>query len=268
MPVVWEENKMSKVLLSVIIIAKNEEKRISRLLDAVISWADEVIVVDDLSIDQTAAIAQQKGARVLKKKMEKEGAHRNWAHAQARNEWIISLDADEVPTEELKEEVSAVLREPKDQAYTIPRRNFIGDYWIRWGGFYPASQIKLLQKSKFRWEEVEVHPRAFLDGTCGHLKKDLLHYTYKDTADFIRKMNNQTTLEAQKWFNYSKINPKKAGYKMNMFHVLWRMHDRFMRAYFRKRGYRDGFIGFLMACFASLYQLVSYAKYRELTKQQ
>lgn len=257
-----------KVPLSVVIIAKNEDRRIGRALDSVVSWADEVIVVDDESTDQTVSVARLKGARVLTKKMEKEGAHRNWAHAQARNEWILSLDADEVPTEELKEEVARTLAHPDADAYTIPRRNFIGEYWLRWGGFYPASQIKLIRKARFKWEEVEVHPRAFLQGTCGHLTSDLLHYTYKDCADFLKKMNSQTTLEAQKWFNYSKENPKKAAYKMNVVHTLWRMHDRFTRAYFRKRGYRDGFIGFLMACFASLYQLVAYAKYRELQSEK
>ena len=259
---------MEKIPVSVIVIAKNEASRIGRTLDPVVAWADEVIVVDDESTDATASIAQQKGAKVLKKKMEKEGAHRNWAHAQARNEWILSLDADEVPTEELKEEIAGILKKPEADAYTIPRRNFIGDYWLQWGGFYPASQIKLIRKAKFKWEEVEVHPRAFLEGPCGHLTKDLLHYTYKDCADFLKKLNSQTTLEARKWFNYSKENPKKAAYKMNVTHTLWRMFDRFMRTYFRKRGYRDGFIGFMMACFASLYQLVAYAKYRELQKEK
>jgi len=259
---------MKKVPLSVVILAKNEAHRIAGSLDAVVSWADEVLVIDDESTDATSAIAQQKGARVIRKKMENEGAHRNWAHAQARNEWIFSLDADEVPTAELKEEISRTLPQSEFDAYSIPRKNFIGDYWLQWGGFYPASQIKLLKKSKFRWEEVGVHPRAFMNGPTGRLTQDLLHYTYRDSGDFLRKLNNQTTLEAQKWAEYSHHNPKKAAYKMNVVHALWRMFDRFVRTYFRKRGYRDGFTGFVMACFASLYQLVSYVKYRELKQSE
>ncbi|MDP2923651.1 MAG: glycosyltransferase family 2 protein [Candidatus Omnitrophota bacterium] len=255
----------NKISISVVILAKNEAGRIKDCLLSVIDWADEVIVVDDESIDNTVEIATSLGATVFIKKMDVEGKHRNWAYSKTRNEWVLSLDADERPTAELKEEINALLvNNPKENAFTIPRRNFIGDYWLRWGGQYPSAQIKLFRKDKFKWEEVEVHPRAFLEGDCGYLQKDLIHYTYRDWADFLKKLNNQTTLEAKKWYKLSLENPKKAGYKMNTFHACYRTVDRFIRTFFVKKGYRDGFIGFMIAYFASLYQMVSYAKYREL----
>jgi glycosyltransferase involved in cell wall biosynthesis len=256
---------MAKIKISVVILAKNEEARIKDCLLSVLGWADEVIVVDDKSTDKTVSLATELGAQVYIKEMNIEGAHRNWAYAKSKNEWVLSLDADERITEELKEEITRVLAaNPKENAFTIPRKNFIGDYWIRWGGLYPSAQIKLFRKDKFKWEEVEVHPRAFLEGECGHLTKDMLHYTYRDWADFVKKLNNQTTLEALKWYKLSLENPKKARYKMNLFHALWRTLDRFIRTYFAKKGRRDGFNGFMIAYFASLYQIVSYAKYREL----
>ncbi|MEI8349196.1 MAG: glycosyltransferase family 2 protein [Candidatus Omnitrophota bacterium] len=256
---------MARSALSVIVLAKNESQRIKGCLDSVREWVDEIIVVDDESSDNTPEIAKALGANVFIRKMEIEGQHRNWAYAQAKNEWVLSLDADERVTEELKEELAILLTtKPKENAFTIPRRNFIGNYWIRWGGQYPSAQIKLFRKDKFKWEEVEVHPRAFLEGVCGHLQKDLIHYTYRDWADFLKKLNNQTTLEAKKWYKLSLENPKKARYKMNFFHASWRTLDRFIRTFFAKKGYRDGFIGFMIAYFASLYQIVSYAKYREL----
>ncbi len=258
---------MSKIPLSIVILTKNEEKRIADCIKSVSGWADEVIVVDDESTDKTEKIAANLGARVLVKKMNVEGKHRNWAYAQAKNEWVFSLDADERVTDELKEEIENVFKSnPSFAAFTVPRRNYIGDYWIRWGGLYPAPQIKLFRKDKFRWEEVEVHPRAFLEGTCGHLKSDLLHYTYRNWEDYLRKLNKQTTLEAVKWYKLSKVSPKKARYKMNFIHALWRMMDRFIRTFFVKKGYRDGFVGFMVAYFSSLYQIVSYAKYREFQK--
>lgn len=258
---------MNKLLVSVIILAKDEETRIPDCIKSVIEWVDEVIVVDDESSDKTHQIAASLGAKVFKRKMDIEGRHRNWAYSQAKNDWVLSLDADERVTEELKEELSQLLQSAVPcNAYTIPRRNFIGDYWIRWGGQYPAAQIKLFRRSKFKWEEVEVHPRAFLSGECGHLKSDLIHYTYRNWQDFLRKLNNQTTLEAKKWYKLSLKNPKKARYKMNFGHALWRTLDRFIRAFFVKRGYRDGFVGFMVAYFSSLYQIMSYAKYRELIK--
>ena len=260
---------MSKIPLSIVILAKNEEKRIEDCIKSVREWANEVIVVDDESTDNTPRLAKELGAKVLVQRMDVEGKHRNWAYSKANNEWVLSLDADERLTEELKDEIESILASaPEFNAFTIPRRNFIGDYWIRWGGMYPSAQLKLFRKDKFKWEEVEVHPRAFLDGKCGHLKGDLIHYTYKDWASFLGKLNNQTTLEAKKWYKLSLTNPKKAGYKMNLLHALWRTFDRFFRAFIAKRGYRDRFIGFMVAYFSSLYQIVSYAKYRDLVKKR
>ena len=260
---------MNKTKVSVVILAKNEATRIKDCIESVRGWADEIIVVDDKSTDNTVSIVNDLGVTVFIKEMNIEGAHRNWAYAQGKNEWVLSLDADERLTPELKDEISQVLpTKPKANAFTIPRKNFIGDYWIRWGGQYPSAQIKLFRKDKFKWEEVEVHPRAFLEGECGHLTKDMLHYTYRDWADFLKKLNNQTTLEALKWYKLYLENPKKARYKMNLFHALWRTLDRFIRTYFAKKGRRDGFVGFMIAYFASLYQIVSYAKYRELKSKE
>jgi len=257
-----------KVPVSVVIIAKNEEKNIKRSLEH-LDWVDEIIVVDDESTDRTREIAESIGANVFIRKMDIEGRHRNWAYQKSRNKWVLSLDADEVPTDELKKEIAeTVLSNTPFSALTIRRRNFIGDYWIKGGGLYPSPQLKLFKKDKFKWEEVEVHPRAFLEGECGHLKYDLLHYTYKDWGDFLRKLDKQTTLEARKWYKLSLEDPKKANYKMNVVHAIWRVLDRFIRAYIAKKGYRDGFIGFMIAYFASLYQIVSYAKYREIKKNE
>lgn len=256
---------MDRAPVSVIILAKNEEKRIEDCLKSVHDLADEIVVVDDESHDRTSEIAKNLGARVLVKRMDVEGRHRNWAYSQARNGWVLSIDADERPTDELKEEIKAVLsNEPSQNAFTIPRRNFMGNYWIRGGGLYPSPQLKLFRKDFFKWEEVEVHPRAFLDGECGHLKSDLLHYTYNNWGDFLNKLNKQTALEARKWYKLSLEDPKKARYKMNVPHALWRVLDRFVRTFIFKKGYTDGFVGFLVAYFASLYQIISYAKYREL----
>ena len=149
---------MDKVPLTVVILAKNEERRIEDCLKSVIDWAQEIIVVDDESCDSTVEISRRLGAKVLIKNMDIEGQHRNWAYAQGSNSWILSLDADERVTPELRDELKEIINSnPIPNAFTIPRRNFIGDYWIRWGGQYPAAQIKLFRPDKFKWEEAEVH---------------------------------------------------------------------------------------------------------------
>lgn len=257
---------MPSETLSVVIITKNEETRIKDCLESV-KWANEIVIVDDNSIDRTVEIAQKYTDIIFQKKMDLEGRHRNWAYAQASNGWVLSLDADERVTPELKEEIAALLREsPEFEGYTIPRRNYIANHWVRFGGWYPSAQLKLFKKGSLRYEEAEVHPRIIFDKPWGNLKSDIIHYSYRDFTDFLNKTNKQTTLEAIKWHKLSLSDPKKAAYKMNLFHTLWRTLDRFIRAFFAKKGFRDGFIGFMVAYFSSLYQLISYAKYRELKR--
>jgi len=266
--------------LSVVVLTKNEEKRLADCLESV-RFADEIVVVDDESTDRTEEVARRHNARVLHRKMDLEGRHRNWAAQQARNEWILSVDADERVTPELAEEIralfscaeapacrtgrgagrrggassSAGLGTPPFQIYSIPRRNFIGKRWLRHGGWYPSPQVKLYRRSAFRWEETTVHCRAISDQPWGSLQGDLIHYSYRDLGDFIGKLNRQTTLEAQKWL--------LDGRKMGRGKAMWRSLDRFCRAYFGKKGYKDGWIGFAAAVLAGLYQFVSYAKYWE-----
>lgn len=245
------------VSVSVVVLTKNEERNITACLESVSGWADEIIVVDDESSDKTCDIAQKYGCRVIKRKMDVEGRHRNFAYAQAKNQWVLSLDADERATPELREEIAKILSANfSENGFTIPRRNFIGTYWVKYGGWYPSPQLKFFRRDKFRYEEAGVHPRAFMDDPCGHLKSDIIHYSYRNLEDFLNKLNNQTTREAQKWFQQNK--PMRLG------RFLWRSLDRFIRTYVARKGYKDGFIGFAIAYFASLYQFISYLKYREL----
>lgn len=258
---------MNEIKLSVVIVAKDEEERIEDCIKSVLNWADEIIIVDDESTDKTADIAKGLGVKVLARKMDIEGRHRNWAYSQAKNDWVFSVDVDERPTEELKREISEIIQVTSHTHFSIPFKTYLGTYWIRWGGWYPASKVKLFRKSKFKYEEVEVHPRIITEGSCGHLKGEVIHYSYRDWGDYLNKTNKQTNFEALKWYKLSLVNPRKAGRKMNVMHALWRTFDRFFRAFIAKRGYRDGFTGFMVAYFSSLYQIVSYAKYRNLVKK-
>ena len=251
---------MDKIPISVVILTKNESFRVKECIGSVRNYVDEVVVIDDMSTDNTVAIAQELADIVIIRKMDNEGKHRNWAYSQAKNEWVLSLDADERATPELIEEIrNSKLTADGFVAYSVPRRNYIGNYWLKHGGQYPAAQLKLFRKDKFKYEEVQVHPRAFLEGECGHLKKDIIHYSYRDFADFVNKLNKQTTLEAQKWID--------TGRKMSFGHALWRTIDRFFRKFIGKKGRKDGFMGFMLAVFDSMYQIISYAKYWELKQR-
>jgi len=245
----------ANIPISVIVLTKNEQACISECLDSV-KWADEIIVVDDESTDRTIEMVRRYTDKVFIKKMDVEGRHRNWAYAKARNNWILSLDADEKVSDALKKEIALVINSLDFVAFSIPLRNYIGNYWVRYGGWYPASKVRLFRKDKFKYEEVEVHPRVFIDGKCGHLRSDIIHKGYPDLEHFLNSVNRQSSLEAIKWINTNR--------RMSLPHAFWRAADRFFRRYLRKKGYKDGLYGFIIAYFDSLYQILSYAKYREM----
>ena len=249
---------MNKVPVSVVVITKNEEKNIADCLKSVYGWAQEILVVDDESTDKTVVVASQFADKIFYRKMDVEGVHRNWAYAQAKSEWVLSLDADEIVSDELKEEIALAVQSQGFHAYSIPLKNYLGNYWVRYSGWYPAGKLRLFQKSRFKYEEVEVHPRVFLDGETGHLTKDIIHKGYPDIEHFLSSLNRQTTLEAKKWIN--------TGRQMSFGRALWRTLDRFPRSFIGKKGYKDGFHGFVIAYFASLYQIISYFKYCEMRK--
>ncbi len=178
-----------KITLSVVILTKNEQDNIAACLSSVKS-ADEIIVVDDESIDQTVEIARHYTNKVFIKKWDVEGRHRNWAYAQAKNDWVLSLDADEQVSEDLIEEIRDTLNKNTGYvAFSIPLRNYIGGYWVRHGGWYPAGKVRLFKKDRFKYEEVEVHPRVFIQGECGHLKCDIIHRGYPDFEHFLNSVN-------------------------------------------------------------------------------
>ncbi|HDM37567.1 MAG TPA: glycosyltransferase family 2 protein [Candidatus Omnitrophica bacterium] len=246
--------------LSVVIITKNEEENIDKCLKSVSGWADEIIVLDDESTDKTAEIATRYTDKVYTKKMDIEGRYRNYAYSLSKNDWVLSLDADEIVTDELKSEIDRTLSvNTKYNAFSIPLKNYIGDYWVRFGGWYPAAKVRLFRKDKFKYEEVGVHPRIFLEGECGHLKGDIIHRGYPDITHFLNSLNYQTTKEAEKWYNDKR--------RMSFLRAMRKTVDRFFRAYIIKQGFRDGFIGLVVAVFSGLYQFLSYAKYRQLKKQ-
>ncbi|MBU1006224.1 MAG: glycosyltransferase family 2 protein [Candidatus Omnitrophica bacterium] len=242
--------------ISVVTIAKNEEANIADCVSSTKGWADEHIVVDDFSTDRTIELAKANGAVVFQRKMDVEGIHRNWAYQKAKNEWVLSLDADEEITKELKDEITVAIQSDECMVYNMPLRTYIGNYWVRYGGWYPGRKDRLFKKNEFKYEEVGVHPRVFYEGKCGRLNNDIIHKGYEDFAELFRGLNSQTTLEAQKWFNEKR--------KIGTGKMLWKAFDRFFRTYARKKGYKDGIVGLVVAANSAMYQVLSYAKYWEL----
>ena len=251
---------MGKVPVTVVVITKNEEENIGEGLTSA-GFADGKVVLDDNSSDKTVEIARQFTDRVSSRRMDIEGIHRNYAYSLAKNDWVLSLDADERVSPELAEELAMLFKGGMvHKAYTIPIKTYIGSRGIRYGGWYPAPKVRLFEKKSFKYEEAEVHPRVFIKGSCGHLKGDIIHYSYRDFHDFFASLNNQTTLEARKWF--------KEKRKIGFLRMYRKFVDRFLRAYLLKQGFRDGFLGLMVAYGNGLYQVMSYAKYWEMLNKE
>ncbi len=252
---------MEKIPLSVVIITKNEEQNLPDCLESV-KWAKEIVIVDGFSADRTVEIAKRYTDKVHLREMDVEGRHRNFAYSLATQGWILSLDADERVSPELAKEIGEVVskNDSNFSGHAIPIKTFIGKRWIKKAGYYPARKLRMHRKGAFRYDESGVHPRAFLEGKERPLQHDILHFGFRDVTHFFDKLNNQTTLEAQKWISdRRKIKTPK---------LIYKSIDRFLRNYVGKKGFKDGFMGFLMSVGHGYYQLLTFGKYQELKKRK
>ena len=191
--------------LSVTIVAQNEERTIAQVLAAVRDIADEVIFLDSGSTDRTIEIAKSFGIRFYHQDWLGYAEQKNKAIDLATGEWILSLDADEVLTPALVDEIRARMQRgvPDDVAgFKIPRVLFIGDTPVRGGGFYPDAQLRLIRKGKGRFQPRVVHESIKVEGEVRQLKHDMLHYAYRDVEQFAVTMDQYARLSAQHYFEH------------------------------------------------------------------
>ncbi|NQT95128.1 MAG: glycosyltransferase family 2 protein [Candidatus Omnitrophica bacterium] len=248
-----------KYSISVVTMTRNSATKIRDCLESA-KWSDDIVVIDDFSKDNTLDIVGEYTNNIHQRKWENEGRQRNFAYSKAKNEYILSLDSDERITSELQDELIRLAEEGfTHNGYNVPHKNYIGNRWIRHGGWYPNRKLKLFKKSEFRYAEEEYHPPAIMEGERKDLNGEIIHLAYKDFSDMVRKVDHQTNFESEKWFRDKR--------KMSLARALRKSFDRFFKAYFLKQGFRDGFLGFMMAFFGGFYQLLSYAKYAELKKE-
>ena len=251
--------------LSVVIIAKNEQGRIKDCLESVTGFADEMVVVDDESTDDTRAIALKYTDTIFTRHMDIEGKQRNFGASKAKNDWIMLLDCDERLTDELKNEITQTLKEgdPKIAAYWAPQINYFGDVQLNHGG-WSNPHIRLYNKNYVKWSEADydvIHPGLkFSEGyRAGNLKCKTIHYSFSNVENFIAKINRYSTLEAIKWH--------LDGRKMSQGKAMWRSWDRFFRRFISKKGYKDGYYGFVAAVLSGFHEFAAYSKYKEIREK-
>jgi glycosyltransferase involved in cell wall biosynthesis len=246
--------------LSVTIITLNEAAHIGAAIDSV-SWADDIIVVDAGSTDDTVAIARAKGARVEVRDWPGYAAQKQYATSLATHDWIFSLDADERVTPELAREIRAVLEAgPTAYGYRVPRVTFHLGRWIRTTDFYPDYQTRLFDRRHARWQGRLVHESVQVDGPRGHLRAELQHYSFRDLADQIDRVNAYSSLSAQQMF--------EAGRRSGPLHLLVHPLAAFLRNYVLRRGFTDGTVGLTISLVNSYGVFLKFAKLWERQRQR
>ena len=236
--------------LSVVISAFNEEKRIRQCLNS-ITFADEIIFVDNSSTDSTVAVAKKYTKKIFTRPNNLMlNVNKNYGFTRATGDWILYLDADEIASEELKNEIQSTINTEKDiYGYWIPRKNFIFNKLILHGGWYPDFQMRLFKKGFGKFEERHVHEMIAVDGKTEYLRHHVLHSNYESISQFLHKATviyapNEATELLRK------------GYTFNFVDCFRFPSKEFMSRFFAREGYKDGFHGLMLAIFMAFYHFI------------
>lgn len=253
---------MKQLKISVVIATKNEEKMIKDCLESV-KWADEIVIIDDFSEDKTVEIAKKFGVKIFLHKWPGFSKQKNYGFKRATGDWILSLDADERVTPELKEEILKEIKKTKNpfSGYHIPRLNNILGKDMYFGGWYPDYQKRLVRREKFKRWKGKLHEEMLVRGQTGKLKSNIYHITHRGLSWMVEKSLVYTRHEAEEMLKAK--HPKM---------VWWRffrpMAQEFFYRLIKKSGWRDGIIGWIEAIYQTFNKFLIYARLWEMQNFQ
>ncbi|MFH1090789.1 MAG: glycosyltransferase family 2 protein [Pseudomonadota bacterium] len=245
--------------LSVVVICHNEVSNIEACLESV-TWADEIVVVDSGSTDRTVELSRGYTDRVYTRPWAGYPAQKNAAFDLAASDWILSLDADERVTPGLAEKIKAVLAasDPGLDGYFLRRKVFYGRKWLRYGGFHPERILRLFRRGRGRCSDRTVHETIEVTGKTGLLQGYLEHYTYKSVSDYLQRLERYSSLSAEEYHRQGRT----TGPVRMSGHAIFS----FLQMFIFRRGFLDGYEGFLLAVLYSFYTFAKYAKLKELAE--
>jgi glycosyltransferase involved in cell wall biosynthesis len=250
---------VNKLPISACIISGAEAHRIGRTLASVADWTSEIVVVLNPEVtDGTDKVAETYGAKVFRKPWSGFIGQKNSAAAKATQPWILGVDADEVVSPKLKDEIAQALGQGLPgsvSAFEFPRCTFYFGRWIRHGDWYPDRVIRLWKKDAARWAGIEPHAALEVRGTVNPLRGDLLHYT----TDSLNRQVAKTIAYADDFARHCQEQGRKIYPSDLLFRPVWR----FFRGYFLKLGFLDGWQGFTIAWMTAFYTFLRYARARE-----
>jgi len=247
---------MIRLPISVCIVASNEAHRIRPALDSVREWVGEIIVaIDDKVTDGTDRVAGAYGAKVISQPWSNCAAHRNFASAHAVQPWLLAIDADEVISEALRDEIVAVFSQqggrPPPAAYSFPSLSFFCGRWIRHGDWYPDRKVRLWRKETGQWEG-DPHERLVLQGRVLPLRSNLLHYSNESIDHILKKIGHFSSMFVRR----CQAEKRRVGWTDLAIRPFWK----FFRAYILRRGFLDGWPGYFIAWMDAFSTVTRYAK--------
>ena len=248
--------------LSVIIPTFNEAEQIEAALQSV-SWADELIVVDSFSEDDTVPIAKAQGAQIFQRTYTGPADQKNWAIPKATHPWILLLDADERITDALRLEIINLLQQAsiETDAFWIARQNYFMGQRVRYSGWQGDAVIRLIRRDVCRYNNKQVHEEIDTTGlTIGRLQHPMIHYTFKNLEHYLDKTRRYSNWSAQ---DHLADTPH-----VTYFHLLGKPFFRFIKHYIIGRGFLDGKVGLIISVIMAWGVFLRYVKIKELQKQE
>lgn len=246
--------------ISAVVITYNETNNIADCLES-INWTDEIIVIDSGSSDNTAEIAKKYTDKVIIQEWKGYSNQKNYGINLAKNDWILSIDADERVPSDLKNEILKVIESKDFNGYFLPRHSYFLGKWINHCGWYPDYQLRLFKKTKGKFNERVVHEGVGVSGKIGYLTHDLIHFPYGNLTHYFEKLNEYTDLS-------SKELREKRNKKFNVFQLLFHPPFVFLKSYFWKLGFLDGLAGLGVSILNAMNTFVKYAKLWELNREK
>lgn len=248
--------------ISCVIITLNEEKNIEKCVRSVLPVVDEVVVIDSLSTDRTKEICIRIGARFIEHAWEGMIEQKNWAVKQAKYPYILSLDADEVLSEELTKSIRHVKENWTHDGYYFNRLNNYCGKWIRHCGWYPDRKLRLWDSRKGKFTGSNPHDRFEMEEMASKkfLKGDLLHYSYHNITQHINQANHFANVGARTAF----LNSKRSNLILILFKPTWK----FFRDYILKLGFLDGYFGFIICTISANATFLKYIRLKEIWSQE
>jgi len=250
------------VSISVVVITFNEQKNIGRCLASVKGVADDIVVVDSYSTDDTEKICREYGARFIQHTFHSHIDQKNWAITQARYPHILSLDADESLSDTLRSSILEAKNNWEYDAYYFNRlTNYCGE-WIRHTTWYPSRKLRLLDSRRGGWGGINPHDKYIQESsaTKKFIKGDLLHYSYYSISEHVKQLNSFSTIQARALFERG----RKASYFSLLMHAGWR----FFKEYFWRLGILDGHFGLVISRNSAHETFLKYSKLRNLWKEK